>query len=150
MEPVPNTQPKRAQDWNLADVAGVLDQAMAVEDRIDNLIGAGLVSDGNGPCPEELYAFVTDELQAGCGKSPYAWRHDCRPGCSSCCHQSVPVMPVEALAISAQIEQAPDQARSAHFRDRLWENAESYRMGREYIPEEVQNPGFRQISTILD
>jgi hypothetical protein len=26
----------------------------------------------------------------------------------------------------------------------------SYRMGREYIPEEVQNPGFQWISTLLD
>jgi Fe-S-cluster containining protein len=109
-------------DWSLADLIPVLDASLrGAEDAAGQILEGGPVDKSR-----RLFDDASQRIDEACDASPFQDAWACRPGCSACCFQSVPITPVEALAVADYLRDrlSPDQLESV--RDLLRQNEQRY------------------------
>ena len=107
-------------DWTLADLLPILDTAMCRQEEASEKILA------EGCDPSALYHDASERLGEVCGQSDFREQWACQRGCGACCHQTVPVTPVEALQVAAFVGESLSAEDQQKLRARLHTNAEAY------------------------
>ena len=111
-------------DFTLADLIPVLDVAI----RSQEVASGKILDDPNDPSSAaSLYRDASERMDSICSDSPDSGYWACRSGCSACCHQSVPVTAVEALAIADLIRDTTSPQEQKAVVVRLRQNAKRYR-----------------------
>jgi Fe-S-cluster containining protein len=109
-------------ELTLADLVPIIEASMRSQESATDELLEGV----NTKAASHLYRDASNRMTGFCAASPYRGDWDCKPGCSACCSQSVPVTAVEALTVADFLRANVPPQELSDVRIRLQQNAERY------------------------